>query len=262
MPPKRVTTTTTPITTPKRVASTTIDLSKLSADGQAIVALMKDEFSKMESKFMDILSQKNEMISGLQTKVTELEHEVNNLKTLVDDADAYERRDTVILSGAELPSAQLGENCTGVLISTVKDKLNIIIDRSDISVAHRLGKKPTTQGPDKRPIIAKLCRRETKHSLISASRRTKAPGFFINESLSPQRSSIFKTMRKIRKEHPDVVKGCNTHDGKVQVYTPAASTNSLLPPRRDIRHTINTHDDLTRFCREYVKKPLEFFLQK
>ena len=102
----------------------------------------------------------------LKNEVTALRKYVVALEDRLEEAEAYERRDTIVLSGTELPAATDGENTANTVCSLMKEKVEIVIKKnSDISVLHRLGKKPATQSQDKRSIIVKLCRRDTKHQL-------------------------------------------------------------------------------------------------
>ena len=57
-----------------------------------------------------------------------------------DESKAYSRRDTIILSGNDFPAGSSTENCTQVVMDVVKSKLNVTINPSDISIAHRIGK--------------------------------------------------------------------------------------------------------------------------
>ena len=76
-----------------------------------------------------------------------------------------------------------------------------------------------------------------------------------NESLTPARLRILKTLRDIKRKHGDVVKGCTSYDGRVYVFM--KSTN---PDARDIKKLVNTRNQLADFCNEYLKKPIETFL--
>ena len=241
------------------------EFNSLSADGKILLKFLKNEFDNLRSefqvKFVDLRNEfssfteaKNLEINNLQTKVDQLTNELNKVKDSVDSADAYERRDTIVFSGSSIPNASQGENCAVTIQGLVSEKLRIQISTTDISSAHRIGPKPPNQQPDKRSIIAKFCRREVKNEVFLTSRRTKAPGFFVNESLTPIRSTIYRTLRNIRKSHPQLVKGCSTFDGNVWAYT--KNPNS----ERDLRHNVNTHERLVRFCADFVKQPLNTFL--
>ena len=133
------------------------------------------------------------------------------------------------------------------------------VEASEISTAHRLGKKPASQQPDKRSIIVKFCRRDTKNDVYRSSRNQARPSqLFINESLSPSRRKIYNALREMKRSNPNLVNGCSTFDGKIYAYTKIHSTNSQ--PQRDRRHLISDFDGLKKFCHEYVKKPIDSFL--
>ena len=123
-----------------------------------------------------------------------------------------------------------------------------------ISTAHRLGRKPANQTQDKRSLIVKFVRRDLKHDLLKASRQqAKPPRIYVAESLTPPRQSIFYALRRMKKAK--MIQGCNSYEGRVYAFTknPAAD--------RDLRHLISGYEDLKKFCRNYVKEPLEKFLE-
>ena len=80
----------------------------------------------------------------------------------------------------------------------------------------------------------------------------------MHENLTPTRRNIFKTLRKMKTAHPDFVKGVSTFEGKVYAYTPNEGSQ---PNARDKRHLVNNSETLNKFYREFVKKPLELFLE-
>ena len=98
----------------------------------------------------------------------------------MNDNDAYERRDTVIITGQEIPEVSQGEICTNVVRNLIQENLNIVIQNNDICTAHRLGPKRENQSSNKRNLIVKLCRRDLKRDLISASKRQQNPPFFLS----------------------------------------------------------------------------------
>ena len=120
-------------------------------------------------------------------------------------------------------------------------------------------KPPSRQGEDKRSLVVKLCRRDLKRELISASKRQQRPSnFLINESLSPLRQNILYSLRRIRSSHPNILSGCTSIDGRIFAYTKPPDTSRSS---RDIRHLINTKESLQTFCNDYIKRPLEEFVQ-
>ena len=229
---------------------------ELSEDSKFIVAFMEDKFAKFEEKMFSIINAKNEEIEVLRSEVSSLKKEVSSLKNSMDESDAYERRDTLIFSGNSVPCAQTGENCSNSLVNLIKDKIKMNIAPNELSVVHRLGPKPANQAEDKRPIMAKFCPRDVKKDVLLTARRARLPNFFVNESLTPARRAIFNTLRSMRRDSPDLLKGISTYDGKIYAYTKPVTPRS----NRDQKHLIANHDDLVSFCREYIKKPIENFL--
>ena len=235
----------------------------LSSDAQLIITYMQDEFAKMKQdlkqEFTTMFSAKLKEVDELKEHVKTLSAKVLKLESLVDEADQYERRDCLILSGPAIPVVTSGENCKVIAQEAIKRVCRVEIETSDISTVHRLGKKPTSQQPDKRSLIVKFCRRDTKNDIYRSSRNQPRPSqLFVNESLSPSRRKIYSALREMKKKNPNLVNGCSTFDGKVYAYTKVHSTNTQ--PQRDRRHLISDFDGLKKFCHEYVKQPLDSFL--
>ena len=216
-------------------------------------------FSEMKEDFQHKIKQRDDKIKTLEDDVKFLKDKVKKMDKLADEADAYERRDTLIFSGPAIPEVSSGENCSSILQEVIKRELKVNIAPSDINTAHRLGPKPQAQGPDKRNIILKLCSRDLKRDIVVASKnQTKPVRIFANESLPPPRRKIFNTLRFMKREHPELVKGVSSFEGRVYAYTPNQS--SAASTSRDRRHLVNDHDALVKFCGEFVNKPIETFL--
>ena len=242
------------------------ELSDLKVEMREMKELLHARDAKIEDLEGDLTALKLEVtqLRQLTTKVAELEDKL-------DATEAYERRDTIILSGS-VPQHHKQENTKNVAVNLVKDKFGIIMNDSDISVAHRLQTRPQSTKPPN--IYVKLCRRDLKKDLIYASKNVdkETPNrVFANESLTPQRSAVLRTLVRMKK-NTDVVVGATSHEGQVYAYTAApapAQEAAALPadeeaPRvkpRDVRHRINTRAQLQRFCDEYVRKPLEDFVE-
>ena len=200
------------------------DEAELSEDGKLIVMILEQKMDAIVTKLTDEIGKRDERIDQLEQEVNRLKVNMRRMEDSLDEADAYERRDTLILSGKDIPPAVVGEVPSEVACDIVKHRLKINIKSTDLSTAHRLGPKPKTQGPDRRNIIIKLCRRELKHDLITACKKYKPPNIFINESLTPTRNSIFFTLRQAKKKYPNKIAACSTHDGKVCAWIEPPNT--------------------------------------
>lgn len=252
------------------------ECSELSEDGRAIVCLIFKKIESFKSEWLQTLAERDSQINSLQDEVSALKNTisgmekqfddvqtlrntVSKLEERIDDADAYERRDTLLFSGSDIPAATTGENCGQLICSVVEEKLKLSISASVISIAHRVGKMPITQGPDRRSIVVKLCRREIKRDILDACRKFKPTGLFVNESLTPVRSTIMYILRKAKREFPNKISGSNSVDGKVFVWVHPPNPNA--PNARNSRMSVNTHLKLAQFCSNILDTPLSTFME-
>ena len=172
--------------------------SKLSEEGKLIVQLITDHNDILKSEFTEKIKEKDKEIAIVKSELNSVRTRLAQLEDRHDDAEAYERRDTLIISGDGVPEASLGENCTVIVSSMIREKLRKNISAGDISVSHRIGQKPRSpQHVDRRNIFVKLCRRNLKDELLSACRSLR-PNIYLNESLTPTRSTILYALRKVK----------------------------------------------------------------
>ena len=227
----------------------------LSEEGRLIVKILERKFDTIVTKLTEELKNRDCEVNDLRSEVNQLRIKLGRMEEKIDDADAYERRDTIILSGNDVPSATQGEIVSDIVCGVVRDRIKLEMDVTDISAAHRLGPKPKSQGPDRRKIIVKLCRRERKYDLITACKQTKPPNLFINENLTPTRNNILFSLRCAKKKFPNIVAACSSHDGKV--YAWIKPPNLDAPLTRNSKLFINTQDQLQDFCRKSLKVQIE-----
>ena len=249
-----------------------INVEKLSNDGKILMKHIQAEFDKFsrdhlarfhteldkfKNEFSELMKSKDVEIQQLKEEVTSFRTEVKKLKQGIDDADQYERRDSVILSGSALPPMPEGENTHNLVLELLKDKWNVVLSLQDIDTTHRLAplKRRVVSAPARHNIYIKFVRRDIKNAVIRASKdQPRGATLFANESLTPLRSKMFHALRKMKRETP-TVKGCTTRDGKMFAFT------APLPNQRlDQRHFIADWDALMEFCRTHVQKPLDAFL--
>ena len=249
-----------------------LDLNLTSKDSKVLIPALitflqnferkfENMFAEMREDFKSKMNEKDLKVESLESEVKFLKEKVTQIERLADDADAYERRDTIIFSGPAIPEVSNRENCTTLLQDIIRKKLNFNLAATDINTVHRLGPKPNSQAPDKRSIILKLCRRDLKRDIIAASKRQnpqETAKLYANESLTQPRRKVFNTLRFIRRQHPELIKGVSSFEGKVFAYT--SSNVSTNGPSRDRRHLVNNHEMLAKFCTDFIKIPVETFL--
>ena len=226
--------------------------------------------AELKAEFVSAIQAKDAKINELETTCCSLKKTVESLEDKMDGIEAYERRDSIIISGA-LPPIAPEEDVKILACNLIKTKFgsNIQITPNDISVAHRLqAKQPSPQGSPRHPnIYAKLVRRDLKKDLILASKNQNkaAPSkIFINESLTPQRAAVLRTLVKLKRDH-EAIRGVTSIEGEVYAFTPAPPPAEAARNlggerrRRDIRHRINNRRQLLKFCNNFLKEALEDF---
>ena len=230
-------------------------LTTIREEFSAFSRLLKEEFKEFRQGVNEKLEEAFSTIRKLEEENKDLRNIVNRLEEKIDDGDAYERRDCVVFNGDALPVAENGENTVLVASELIKNTLKINIKPEEISTAHRMGKKPVNQAPDRRKVIIKLCRRDLKKDILFACKNIK-PGFYANESLTPIRNTILFGLRNMRKDPTAsaIVKGASSYDGRVFAWV--KSTNST----RDTRISINTRVKFEEFACKYVQMPVDNFI--
>ena len=229
-------------------------IGSVKGNTKVILTVLMNQFSK----FKELLGSRDEEVRTLKQDVLNLRKDVTRLEDLLDNESAYERRDTVIISGKNIPHGTPTEKSSVVVQKLCQEKFNIQISDADISTAHRLGKN--SQNPDKRPIIVKLCRRDIKREIIVKSRQAQhnvqaRERIYVNESLTPKRKAILHALRNMKSMDNSAVTGCTSIDGSVYAFTKNPANDS-----RDRKHMVTTHQQLVDFCAEFVQQPLERFL--
>ena len=171
----------------------------------------------------------------LETRVVKLEQ--------IDENSAHERKNTLIMAGA-IPPASDAEDSKFIVREQIREHLPLELAIEDISMDHRIGVKPKTQGEDKRNIMFKLCNRDLKLNILNSCKDVKQKKFYINKSLTPQQNGILYVMQQAKKKHPSMINSCNSSDGSVVAWLHAASASAKTKYRKII---INTKKELDLF---------------
>ena len=165
-----------------------------------------------------------------------------------------------MICGSGVPAGTRDENPVNLVKALFREKLNLEVAGNEIVNASRIGAKPQSQRPDNRYIQVTVSEKAVKMNILESCKRVK-PTFYVNEFLTPRRSTIMYALRTIKRKHPEILKGFCSRDGNVYAYTARPGSSSSGPPGRDLRSLLNTHGSLVRFCNDIVGSPLETFLQ-
>ena len=234
-----------------------------------LVSEREDKVSLLEIKIEQERSENDAKVAAIETKFEksnaeniELRSQITKLKNTHDELEAYGRRESLIFSGEKIKPFESGENCVTLAKDIIKNELKLSVDPI-ISTAHRMGRPPapTSNAPDKRSIIVKFVRRDDKFLILKTARNktTRVKGLFVNESLTPTRSKILHILRQAKKIDKGVVTGTSTLNGRVFAHHKPSST---APDDADsLKTEINTMENLEEFCKNFIKRSLESFLE-
>lgn len=206
-----------------------------------ILTIIISKQSRCELKTIrDELTEKDKQITQLKKDVIEMKDKLADLETQVDDAEQYERRDTIIISGPSLPSETSAENPANTVINTIKDTLKININTNDINIAHRLGPKHQQTS---RPMIVKLTNRSLKQDIMTACVNIK-PNLYINESLTPKRLKIYKQVLHIRKVHKNKFQQCFTKNGRIMIKLKNSTVRHVVVDELTFKRFLEKYPDM------------------
>ena len=207
-----------------------------------MTAVVRDSLSAEFQSLKDTIEAKDKIIKKLSDRCDKLEEKLKTLDTHVDELEQYGRRECLIISGKKtLPEESAGENTTDIVCKVFKEKLKLIVNKSDISVSHRLGRANSSDTDTKnRPIIVKLLNRSLKYDLISACAQHR-PELYINESLTPRRRRLLNEVLRVRKDHKNAFQSCYTSEGRIIIRL----KNS------NFKHVVHDEPSLLHFLQKY-----------
>lgn len=190
-----------------------------------------------EKRLTSLISNMNDQLASLSTRIAGLEGAVNSLsiktkiidsnhnilETKVRELERYTRMDNLVFHGleygnmAEAASSVPAENLDDsevtinprpshptteqVVINFVRNTLRVPIARSDISIAHRLPARNTGNNQADRktqiPIIVKFTNRNIRLQILQNRKILKNTHKYVNEHLTSSDAEIFKESRKL-----------------------------------------------------------------
>ena len=141
----------------------------------------------------------------LNTFLQKLETENKQMHRIMDDADQYERKDSVILSGTAVPDMTSSEDTHDLVQRLLKNHLDVDIVKQDINTTHRLGPvRGAGSNSNKRNIYIKFVRRDVKKEVIEKSKQKKT-ALRAQESLTPLRRKMLGILSSMKKKAPTLV---------------------------------------------------------
>ena len=155
-----------------------------------------------------------------QQQLNKLNRDLDYAYAKIDELEAYNRRDNIIISGLPLTSfaeaasvAASDESAAAASPSTIEhaaateksvlalcQQLRVSVAPSDSSIAHRLPKKGNDTRPP--PVIVRFTSRKVRNTVYAARLNLKdleGPIIYINEDLTQRNAHLFTEARRLRK---------------------------------------------------------------
>jgi hypothetical protein len=207
---------------------------------QLKIDFQANEIFNLNARIDSVVKQNETLLkenASLSTSAKLLENKLASLAQSVDDNDQHARLENLIIHG--VPSATDG--ATENLYDTLPQLLNSLIpeahlEKSDISVVHRLQSSASTSAASPRPpaIIVRFTRKSVRNDLLLRRKQLKGKSVSISEHLTSRRAAMLKQASML------VTRGqlmaAWTKDGKVTVKT---TSNRII--------VISTESDLNQF---------------
>lgn len=230
-----------------------VDPKVIDAFGQALggtISRIVDQYlDKKLGVLVNRVTKLEEKEDKWATDRKKVEEENVELRRRIDEMEAYSRGDNLIFHG--LPSTSYAEagsassnvtlaappgmstrtsitrsGATDLPIETHRDTEQVVIDlvnkyldvpitREDISVAHRLPKRPTDTKPA--AIIVRFTNRRARNAVFYGRKalKTRKPGVYINEHLIQSRAMLLSEARKLVKSNK--LQGAWTNNGSIYI---------------------------------------------
>lgn len=220
-------------------------IDQLSEEHRALYMLISSKFDETITELKQELKLKDDMINKLETDIVSLRRSNQEILQRLDDVECRERNDSVILSGPGLPSASDHENVQQIAEGMMRDKLRCKISSGDILSSSRVGRRPSTQAPDRRNILVRFRTNYIRDDIITSAKKTKPTGFFVNENLTPARSKILFYLRKAKRSFPNKVNACGSLHGRIFVWLRSSQASG-----KDYRLFINSTQELEDFLKK------------
>ena len=208
-----------------------------------VLHVFDEKFASFREEILTEIGVKNEKIDELEQQVVNLKKSMQSMQERLEDAEAYNRREDLILSGRAVSSNVDSPDTVSLVKSILKNKLKYELPDGSIISSRRLGPKPVVQGPDKRKILVRMNGMEVRDDIVKACKLAKPTDLYVNDNLTQIRARILYALRQAKKRKPALVSGCGSQNGRVFVWI--ASPNQEA---RNIKVYLNSWEKFKNFC--------------
>jgi exosome complex exonuclease DIS3/RRP44 len=207
-----------------------------------IAAPLFNECKQLREEVTALRETVNQLHKQLEIKdqrITDLEKEIDSLKSSADDLEQYSRRTSPRVAGLH---EEKEEDPCKVAMDLINDHLSLDppISIEELDRVHRVGPKKTEDSPTKpRKILIKFTTYRARRRVFAARWRLQSSEatkkIYINEDMTGLRAKLLWEARKLK--HGERIEDCWSSDG-----------NILLKDAAEKIHRIKTLKDLSPFA--------------
>ena len=163
------------------------------------VTLNEKRFKNLESICGSVVKH-SKRLTKIETVIKSHEDRIRLIEYKSIDLEARSRRNNILFYGL---SESRNEDCKNIIVDNLRNELNITIQESDISRAHRLGRY---EGTKKRPVIVAFQSYVLAESIIKQGYKLKDTDFSISRDypleITRARRTLWPEYKQIKSQHP------------------------------------------------------------
>jgi hypothetical protein len=190
-----------------------------------------------------VYAEMKQEIDDQRNVIGSLECENIELRRRVQDLEAYSRIDNLVIHGLPEQYAESAATTSSVesdsnvsseqqFIKFCESKLHVTVKESDISIAHRLPRKPGSRptGPSApRALIVRFTNRRIRSRILAAKKLLRGDStskIYVNEHLSEFASKVFAATRRLYNNKK--IAGTWTYNGQVYLRKHGLNEKAVL----------------------------------
>ena len=164
---------------------------------------------------------------NLKVQIKSLQQQVETIAAEIDELDPYGRSENMILHGLQQTQPENPDDLKQKVVESLNRNYNCqIVSVQDISVAHRLPRKPAapnaTHDTKPPPVIIRFIRRDVRNKILYSRKELKGKQTAVSEQLNPKRADLLRKANSLVASHR--ILSAWSHDGKVLIKKLDGST--------------------------------------
>ncbi|CAC5369740.1 unnamed protein product [Mytilus coruscus] len=182
-------------------------------------------------------------LDDYNSEIGDLYQKIGLLENRLENQEQYSRRTSLRFHNIQVPVDRYGKvmhpvNTDDLILDVCNKKLDLGIQKSDISRSHVIGKVRN----GKSQVIVRFISYRNREKVFSAKKGLKGDPskIFITENLTTHRTNLVKELADLKYRHS--IHAYWTNDGRIYVKKTEASMKQLILNHDDIRDLLRNND--------------------